>query len=164
MSSGDAANWGPALAALAAGLTLGLLIVLVLRRLHARWVAEEAQWNAMWPTPPDYGERLARIRALQYVAETSAGAPAPRPMPTELTTVYIDGQPEFTRVREMTGAQIRAWFDVSPYRDLWLEVPGKGEDRKVEDGDRIPIWDRARFFTVWPTTARPRAINAGSTP
>ena len=58
---------------------------------------------------------------------------------------------------QLKGQQIRrlADPDIGPERDLFEVVPG-GSDRKIADGDRVPIRNHMRFFSA------PAVINPGS--
>jgi hypothetical protein len=57
----------------------------------------------------------------------------------------------------MTGAELRRVppTPIGPDRDLFQVVPG-GQDKKIEDNDRVEIRNGLRFFTA------PSQINPGS--
>lgn len=57
----------------------------------------------------------------------------------------------------LTGAQLRALPKppVGQDRDLWEEVPGPGDDKKIGDEERVEMRNGLRFFTT------PRAVTPG---
>ncbi|CAN7488622.1 multiubiquitin domain-containing protein [Variovorax paradoxus] len=70
--------------------------------------------------------------------------------------IQIDRVHYQVHVSTMTGAQLRALpsTPIPPDRDLFLVVPG-GTDRKIADGESLPLHNGARFFTA------PGQINPG---
>lgn len=70
--------------------------------------------------------------------------------------IQIDRVHYTVNVETMTGAQLRALVSppIGPDRDLFEVVPG-GTDRKIENGDSVPLRNGLRFFTA------PSHINPG---
>jgi len=75
------------------------------------------------------------------------------------TVIHIDHKEYKATKESMTGAEIRALAKppVSGDYDLWLEVPGKGDDRKIGDGETVELKNGMQFYSVI------RQINPGAT-
>jgi hypothetical protein len=71
--------------------------------------------------------------------------------------IKIDRDPFTVTEERLTGADLRqlASPPVGDDRDLYLVVPGPGDDQLVGDSDRIDIEDGMHFITA------PRTINPG---
>jgi len=72
-------------------------------------------------------------------------------------TVHIDRAEFKVTAESMTGAQLRdlPTPPIGPDRDLYLEVPGPGDDELIGDDQVVPLEDGMRLFTA------PRAITPG---
>lgn len=72
-------------------------------------------------------------------------------------TIHIDKAMFKVSKPEMTGAELRQLPTppVGDDRDLYLEVPGPGEDKLVEDTEIVKMKHGMHFFTV------PRNITPG---
>jgi hypothetical protein len=55
----------------------------------------------------------------------------------------------------MTGIQIKQLANIPNEYELWLEVPGQNEDKKIEDNEVIDIKSGLKFFSS------PSYINPG---
>jgi hypothetical protein len=75
----------------------------------------------------------------------------------EVIYIHIDHKKYPTRLRVMTGAQIRALAvpPIGPEYDLFVETKGPGDDRKLADTDKEKIDDCDTFYSVL------RQINPG---
>lgn len=73
-------------------------------------------------------------------------------------TIHIDRANYKVDEATLTGLQIRAIPvpAIGPELDLYLIVPGPGDDILVGDGQQIELKEGMRFFTA------PRSINPGS--
>jgi hypothetical protein len=71
--------------------------------------------------------------------------------------IQIDRVHYTVTTESMTGAELRRIppTPIGPDRDLFQVVPG-GQDKKIEDNDRVEIRNGLRFFTA------PSQINPGS--
>jgi hypothetical protein len=72
-------------------------------------------------------------------------------------TIHIDHEQFKVNADSLTGQQLRALPDpdIGPDRDLYLEVPGPGEDELINADQRVPLKDGMHFFTA------PAAITPG---
>lgn len=72
--------------------------------------------------------------------------------------IHIDHKKYETSMCELTGEQIRklAVPPISQEYDLWLETKGPGDDRKIEDHERVRIDDCDSFYSA------PKQINPGA--
>lgn len=75
----------------------------------------------------------------------------------EKTRIKIDKESFTVQATSMTGRQLREVPDpdIGADRDLYLEVPGPGDDRLITDGDSVDLKDGMHFFTA------PSSINPG---
>jgi hypothetical protein len=73
-------------------------------------------------------------------------------------TIHIDREEFKVHERVLTGAELRRLpdSDIGPDRDLYLTVKGPGDDRLIEDDDRVELEPGMHFFTA------PRTINPGA--
>lgn len=85
------------------------------------------------------------------------GAPDDHGRPREIV-IHIDHKQYKTTQESMTGAEIRALAKppISGDYDLWLEVPGKGDDKKIDDNDKVELKNGMHFYSVI------RQINPGA--
>ncbi len=72
--------------------------------------------------------------------------------------ITIDKEPFKAPKTPMTGAELRALPkpDVPGDRDLWLEVPGSGDDILIEPTRNVDLKPGMHFYTA------PRTINPGA--
>lgn len=72
--------------------------------------------------------------------------------------IFIDGVKFDAPTRSMTGEELRNLPKppVSDDRDLWLEVPGKGDDELIEPSKHYEIKPGSNYYTA------PRTINPGA--
>jgi hypothetical protein len=75
--------------------------------------------------------------------------------PTQVV-IHIDKKEYKSGAEELTGAQLRTLADpdIGAQFDLWLEVPGK-EDEKIGDDETVELKNGMHFFSA------PRQINPG---
>jgi hypothetical protein len=69
--------------------------------------------------------------------------------------IFIDRKEYVAPSEEMTGTQIRGLVTppIGQDRDLWLEVPGR-EDEKIRDDQLVKLRNEMHFFTA-PATITP---------
>jgi hypothetical protein len=66
--------------------------------------------------------------------------------------IHVDGQAYKVTDTSLTGAQIKAVAGKDSQYQLFLEVPGKDEDKLVNDTESIALKDGIHFYTVPPAT------------
>ena len=73
-------------------------------------------------------------------------------------TIHIDRAEFKVTAESMTGAELRDLPTpaIGQDRDLYLEVPGPGDDQLIGDADVVKLKDGMHFFTT------PRVITPGS--
>jgi len=61
----------------------------------------------------------------------------------------------------MTGAEVRqlAQPPIGSERDLWLVVPGKGDDERIGNDQQVPLKSGMHFYSA-PSTINPGALRA----
>jgi len=72
--------------------------------------------------------------------------------------IFIDRQ-QFKVERDvMSGMELRALPTppIGQDRDIWEEIPGPGDDRKINDADVVTVKEGTHFFTT------PRAVTPGA--
>jgi len=72
--------------------------------------------------------------------------------------IFIDREQFKVENEVMSGAELRALPTppIGQDRDLWEEVPGPGDDRKINDTDVVTLKEGTHFFTT------PRAVTPGA--
>ena len=72
--------------------------------------------------------------------------------------IKIDNKPYKAPKTPMTGAELRALAQppVGPERDLFREVPGPGDDVKVNAADSVDLKPGMHFYSA-PVTINPGA-------
>ena len=77
--------------------------------------------------------------------------------PQQNVNIIIDKQHVAAPKPLMTGSEIRGLHKppIGPDRDLFLKVPGPGDDKKIGDSDQVELKDGMHFFSV------PSKINPG---
>jgi hypothetical protein len=72
--------------------------------------------------------------------------------------IQIDHRPYKAPKTPMTSQELRVLADpdIGEDRDLWLTVPGPGDDRLINDGDSLDLKAGMHFYTA------PRSINPGA--
>jgi mannose-6-phosphate isomerase class I len=72
--------------------------------------------------------------------------------------IHIDNSEFKVEATALTGAQIRALPTpaIGQDRDLYLEVPGPGDDQLIADDQRVELKNGMHFFTT------PRVITPGT--
>jgi hypothetical protein len=77
--------------------------------------------------------------------------------PQQTVDIIIDKQHVKAPKPVMTGSELRALHKppIGPDRDLFLKVPGPGDDLKIGDSDPIELKNGMHFFSV------PSQINPG---
>lgn len=78
-------------------------------------------------------------------------------MPTHKDfTIHIDNKVYKVNEETITGAQLRslAQPSIGAERDLYEEVPGSGDDLKIEDSDSVNLKNGMHFYST-PTTINP---------
>jgi len=72
--------------------------------------------------------------------------------------VHIDHKPYHAQKTPMTGSELRVLADpdIGPDRDLFLVVPGPGDDDLVENGEQVDLKNGMHFYSA-PTTINPGA-------
>ena len=72
--------------------------------------------------------------------------------------IFIDREQFKVESDVMTGAELRALPTppIGQDRDLWEEIPGPGDDRKINDTDVVTLKEGTHFFTT------PRAVTPGA--
>ncbi len=78
-------------------------------------------------------------------------------MPDHETHIFVDRVRFDITKTAMTGAEIRALPSpaIGPDRDLFLQVPGPGDDRKIADEESVELKNGTHFYSA------PRSINPG---
>ncbi len=71
--------------------------------------------------------------------------------------ITIDRKPYKAPKTPMTGAEIRALAEppIGPDRDLYLGVPGRGQDRLIGDDEPVDLKPGMHFYSA------PKTINPG---
>lgn len=89
------------------------------------------------------------------MAKDEKGPQAP---PVKEVVIHIDHKQYKVTDDALTGAQLRAVASppISGEYDLWLEVPGPGDDQKVGDQQAVPLKNGMHFYSVL------REINPGA--
>jgi Multiubiquitin len=69
--------------------------------------------------------------------------------------IHIDREHFTVESQSLTGAQIRALPSppIGPERDLYEEVPGPQDDRRIADDDTVQLRNGMHFFTAPGTIA-----------
>lgn len=77
--------------------------------------------------------------------------------PVEIT-IHIDHKPYQVKQRVLNGSQLRttAKPPISADYDLWLEIPGPGDDQKIGDQQPVRLKNGMQFYSVL------REINPGA--
>ena len=72
--------------------------------------------------------------------------------------IFIDRQQFKVQRDVLTGAELRDLTSppVGQDRDLWEEVPGPNDDKKINDTDVVTLREGLHFFTT------PRAVTPGA--
>jgi hypothetical protein len=72
------------------------------------------------------------------------------------TRIKIDKESFTVEATSLTGRELRNLPNppIGPERDLYLAVPGPGEDRRIGDDEAIELKDGMHFFTA-PATITP---------
>jgi hypothetical protein len=72
--------------------------------------------------------------------------------------IFIDREQFKVESDVMTGTKLRAlpMPPIGQDRDLWEEIPGHGDDRKINDTDVVTLKEGTHFFTT------PRAVTPGA--
>jgi hypothetical protein len=80
--------------------------------------------------------------------------------PQQAIEIIIDKQHIKASKPIMTGGELRALHNppIGSDRDLFLKVPGPGDDRKIGESDKVELKDGMQFFSV------PAKINPGARP
>ena len=78
--------------------------------------------------------------------------------PQQNVNIIIDKQRVAAPKPLMTGSEIRGLHNppIGPDRDLFLKVPGPGDDKKIGDSEQVELKDGMHFFSV------PSKINPGT--
>lgn len=78
--------------------------------------------------------------------------------------IFIDRKPFKTSKNPMTGAELRALPepDIGDDRDLWLDIPGPGDDDRIELSENVRLKPGMHFYTA-PSTINPGANDYGIT-
>lgn len=76
----------------------------------------------------------------------------------EKVIIHIDHKKYETDQQAMTGSQLRALANppIAADYDLFLEVPGPGDDRKIADSEEVTLSNGMQFYSVL------RQINPGA--
>lgn len=71
--------------------------------------------------------------------------------------IFIDNKKFDVTKNSMTGAELRALPSppIAGDRDLWVQVPGPGDDRRIGDAETVELRNGMHFYTA------PRTINPG---
>lgn len=71
--------------------------------------------------------------------------------------IHIEDNEYKITQKELTGSQIRAVAKppIGPERDLILEVPGSGDDRRIKDSESVTMKNGLHFYSA------PKDINPG---
>ncbi|MEX1245271.1 MAG: multiubiquitin domain-containing protein [Thermoanaerobaculia bacterium] len=88
---------------------------------------------------------------------TREATPDPHPQPGHGIPITIDRKPYKAPKSPMTGAELRALADppIGPDRDLYLEVPGRGQDPIIQDNQSVDLKEGMHFYSA------PKTINPG---
>jgi hypothetical protein len=72
--------------------------------------------------------------------------------------ISIDRKPYKAPKTPMTGAELRALADppIGSDRDLFLEVPGRGQDRLIQDAEPVDLKEGMHFYSA------PKTVNPGA--
>lgn len=70
--------------------------------------------------------------------------------------IKVDRSPFTVNSGSLTGTAIRSLPSppIGPERDLYLEVPGPGDDQLISDGESVELRNGMHFFTT-PSTINP---------
>lgn len=76
--------------------------------------------------------------------------------------IFIDRKPFKAPKTPMTGAELRALPepDVASDRDLWLEIPGPGDDDRIDTTESVDLKPGMHFYTA-PSTINPGGNDHG---
>ena len=80
------------------------------------------------------------------------------PAHDHLIPIQIDRAPYKASKTPMTGAEIRALAQppIGGDRDLYLEVPGRGQDRLIGDTEAVDLREGMHFYSA------PKTVNPGA--
>lgn len=78
--------------------------------------------------------------------------------------IFIDRKPFKASKSPMTGAELRTLPepDIGNDRDLWLDIPGPGDDDRIELSESVRLKPGMHFYTA-PSTINPGASDYGLT-
>lgn len=71
-------------------------------------------------------------------------------------SIIIDKKEYKAPKEEMTGAELKVLGNVGSDRDLFEEMPGKQDDKKISDNETVHLKDGMHFYSV------PKTINPGA--
>jgi hypothetical protein len=73
-------------------------------------------------------------------------------------SIFIDRKHYEAPTNPMTGAALRQLADpaIGPDRDLYLEVPGRGQDRLIGDMESVHLKEGMHFYSA------PKTVNPGA--
>lgn len=88
---------------------------------------------------------------------THEATPEAHPHPDHGIPITIERKPYKAPKTPMTGAEIRALADpsIGPDRDLYLEVPGRGQDQLIQGNQPVDLKEGMHFYSA------PKTINPG---
>src|SRR5437868_1411072 len=96
-------------------------------------------------------DRRRKETSMSSTPQTEAH-PEPHPHP-EPIPITIDHRPYKAPRPAMTGGELKALAGIGGDYDLWLDLPGHGDDPKIADDEPVQLKPGMKFYSM------PRKIN-----